>query len=155
MIEFKGPLARNTEKFILKEHKKVGSLVWAITGLVFGIPISIFAITVNYIIAMFLIPIFVLFLYPVIPYAKHEKMAMLPENIYIDFEEETIVFKSAKIEDFHMLSDIDRIEDYGGFYYFRFNVGDRSWKYVCQKNLATEDELNEFRKRFKDLLVTK
>ena len=155
MIEFKGTLSKNTEKFIVKEHKRVESVAWMITAFIIGIPIAVFSITVEPLFAMWLvIPLILLFRY-FIPYGKSEKLAMFPERIFIDFEEGTVVFKSAKVEAFHMLSDIDRIEDCGDWYYFRFNAGDRSWKYVCQKDLTTEDELNEFRKRFEDLIVAK
>lgn len=155
MIEFKGALSKETEKFILKEQKRVESIAWIITAFIFGIPIAVFSITVEPIFAIGLIvPLILLFSY-YIPYGKSEKLAMLPEKISIDFEEGTIVFKSAKVEDFHMLSDIERIEDYGDWYYFRFSAGDKSCKYICQKDLTTEDELDEFRKQFEDLIITK
>ena len=155
MIEFKGALSKETEKFILKEHKRVESIAWIITAFILGIPIAVFSITVEPIFAIGLIvPLILIFSY-YIPYGKSEKCAMLPEKISIDFEEETIVFKSAKVEDFHMLSDIERIEDYEDWYYIRFSAGDKSWKYVCQKDLTSKEELCEFQKQFEGLLITK
>ena len=76
MIEFKGALSKETEKFVLREHKKVDWFVWTIAGLLFGTFVTIFSITVKLIFALFLIPILVLFVCLALPYAKYERKAM-------------------------------------------------------------------------------
>ena len=154
MIEFSGVLSKETERFIWKEHKKIDAIVWCSVGLVWSIFVIVFALTVELIFGLFLIPALFAMISPIIPYGKYEKERWLPQKIFIDFEEETIVFKSSRFEDFHMLSDIGKIEDFGDWYYFRFSAGDRSFKYVCQKDLTSKEELDEFQKRFEDLIVT-
>ena len=153
MIVFSGTLSKNTERFIIREHKKIDAFVWISVGLIFGIPLAIFSITVEPKAAWFMIVIAYLFISPIIPYAKYEKKGILPQKIWIDLKEETVVFKNSKHESFHMISDIEKIEDWGEWYYFRFSAGDRSFKFVCQKNLTSPNELAEFEKEFESLIV--
>ena len=72
----------------------------------------------------------------------------MPKRVYVDTEEESIVHECEKMERFHMLYSVERVLDYGEWYYFIFNYANRDLYFVCQKSLLTNGTLEEFEELF-------
>jgi hypothetical protein len=81
-------------------------------------------------------------------------MAFLPERLFVDLDERTIVSqKSGTGETFKMLDDVTKVEDFGDYYAFYFNNRVSGLGFVAQKDLITQGTIEEFEEIFKEVLV--
>ena len=71
-----------------------------------------------------------------------------PKRIFVD--EEYIVCVAEKYEEYRLISDADKLIDYGDFYYISFPFGKKSNNFVCQKNLLVKGTPEEFEELFAD-----
>ena len=150
MIEFKGPLTGEAEKFLLKQQTKILSRTMLIVTILFGVPIVLCSIYVRPLILLFLLPILMLLVYSLMTPSKKDQMMFMPKRIFIDLEENMIVHQCEKMERFHSLDSVQTIFDYGECYYFKFDYANRDMYFVCQKDLISQETIDEFEELFKD-----
>lgn len=152
MIEFKGNIDGDCKRFLLKRHVKSTTICMLIVATFFAIPVILTAIFWKPIALLFLIPLFCLVIAATLTPNKKEQKMLLPKRLYIDMEEEAIVAEFEKTERFHMLYSVNKVLDYGEWYYFVFNYENRDESFICQKNLITQGTLEVFEKLFVDKL---
>ena len=81
-------------------------------------------------------------------------MAFLPERLFIDTEERTIVSQvNGQRETFKMLDAVTKVEDHGDYYAFYFNNRISGLGFVAQKDLITQGTIEEFEYIFEEVLV--
>ena len=78
---------------------------------------------------------------------------LTPKKIQIT--DETIICTADKFTDSRFISAVNKVYDYGDFYFISFVFGNISEKYVCQKNLLSKGTLDQFEKIFEPKLVKK
>lgn len=148
MIEFKGELTGECRKFLLKKQVKIQAIASIITATIFMIPTILAAIFWKPIALIFLIPLGLLVIFSLVTPSKSDQKIFMPKRVYVDTEEESIVHECEKMERFHMLYSVERVLDYGEWYYFIFNYANRDLYFVCQKSLLTNGTLEEFEELF-------
>ena len=147
-IEFKGCISGEAVKFYAKNIRKMGfyvllSVFLLLLPLIIIITLSVelWVILIGYGIFCFVTPLFLL-----IPKTKNEKNKLLPSRIYTD--EEYIIAEGDNFEEYHLISDVVRVIDFGSFYYLSFPFGKKSDKFLCQKSLLTKGSLEDFEALF-------
>ena len=155
MIEFKGPLTGEAEKFLLKKQVQILSRTMMRVTILFGIPIVLCSIYIRPLILLFLAPIIMLLVYSFITPSKKDQKMFMPKRVFIDLEENMIVHQCEKMERFHNLDSVKRVFDYGDWYYFKFDYANRDMYFVCQKNLISQGTIEEFEELFKDKIERK
>ena len=68
---------------------------------------------------------------------------------------EYIVAVCNACSDSRLISAATKVFDYGSFYYISFPMGQKSDKFVCQKNLLTQGTLEEFEVLFEGKITIK
>ena len=155
MIEFKGELTGACKKFLLKRQVKLQIISVSITLVLFTIPTIWIAILKYPLALLFLIPYAMFLLFAALPPSKKSQKNFVPLRVFVDLEENMIVHQCETQERFHDLSSVKKVEDYEDWYYFYFYFSDRDWYFVCQKNLLTQGNLDEFEALFDGKLVCK
>jgi len=151
MIEFNGTPTGDCKKFLLKKQTHINFIFMLYVFVIFSAIIITLAITLHaYYILWFLLFFGGLLLISLLPPDKSAQKGFMPNIIFLDLKEETIVHKCEKMERFHMISSVKSVIDYGDWYYFIFNFGDRDPYFVCQKNLLAKGTLEEFEALFED-----
>ena len=150
MIEFDGYITEKAEKFFWKKSRRMVQILFLITYLILlpiflliAIKTEYWRLLIGY--AAFCASTFLIFL---IPKSKKEKKMCNPKRIFVD--EEYIVCVSEKYEEYRLISDADKLIDYGDFYYISFPVGKKSNNFVCQKSLLVKGTSEEFEELFAD-----
>lgn len=149
MFEFRGNLSYDIVAKIKRSTRKVEILSISVVALLFSIPLIFFALEGYPIVLLFLIIFALMYIPSFLPPTK-SFVEYMPNNILINLEEETIVYKNKTTEMFHMISDIEAIEDHGDFYKIKFAVGDKNPYYVLQKDLIVQGTIEEFEKHFEN-----
>lgn len=155
MIEFNGYLTGEAEKFYWKKSRRLIQILSLVALSLLWPPILFVSIRLNYlaiIIAYALMCIIIPSLL-FIPKRKKEKLLLTPKKIQIT--DETIICTADKFTDSRFISAVNKVYDYGDFYFISFVFGNISEKYVCQKNLLSEGTLDQFEKIFEPKLVKK
>ena len=155
MIEFKGPLTGEAEKFLLKKQVQILSRAMIIVAILFGTPIIVSAIFIDLAILLFLTPIVLMLAFSFITPGKNNQKTFMPKRVFIDLEENMIVHQCEKMERFHNLDSVKRVFDYGDWYYFKFDYANRDMYFVCQKDLISQGTIDEFEELFKDKIERK
>ena len=155
MIKFQGELSQSCKKFLLKKQVNAQFKASLITAIIFGIIILLIAIPNRLKVLIFLIPLVIFVFLSLIPPSKKNQKSFVPICIYVDLEEEAIVHECEKMQRSHPIESVKSIIDYGEWYYFEFEFGNRDLYYVCQKNLITNGSLEEFEKMFEGKIVRK
>ena len=148
MIEFNGDISGNSRQFLFRLQSKYMVMATSITSVIFLIPIILAAVYWDALALLFIIPLAMMVGFSFIHYDN-----CVPNRIFIDTEEETIVHFSKQGERFHMLSSVKCVKDYGEWYHFEFNYFDRDMYFVCQKSLLTQGSIEEFENLFADKLI--
>ena len=157
MIVFDGELTGKCKKFVLRKFSNLAGLICIITFslvsfLVFGIA-KTFGMSIIWIyIAFAVVATLLTFLLP--PY-KQDQKTFMPQKVYVDLKDEMLVCKCEQKEQIHSIDSVYRVIDYGEWYHFKFNFGERDRFFVCQKNLLTEGSIEEFEALFEDVLIRK
>ena len=73
----------------------------------------------------------------------------MPNRITFNLNKDTLIYRSNKGENSYMISDIEKIYDYGNFYHIKFKGVPDSY-YVLQKDLITQGTIDNFVDCFKD-----
>ena len=154
MIEFKGDLTGNARKFLLKEQRKLNLLFIWIVSILLGIGLIVVSILLSlwFLTGFLFIAGFFLYTYCFTP-SKNELKIFMPKRVYIDLTENSIVHECEKMERFHMLDSVEKVIDYGDWYYFIFSFEDRDPYFVCQKNLLTQGTIEEFEALFEGKII--
>ena len=147
MFDFKGKLSKECEDFLFKRQLRVELIGIGIACALIGIFIVVFAILLHPIclICFLLFPLMVAASF----LSKKDFLKNMPNRIRFDFEEDTIFYYSEKREDYYLISDIEKIFDYGNFYHIKFKGVPDSY-YVLQKDLIVQGTISKFEERFKN-----
>ena len=148
MIEFNGDISGNSRQFLFRLQSKYMVMATSITAVIFLIPTILAAIYWDTLALLFIIPLAMMVAFSFIHYDN-----CVPNRIFIDTEEETIVNFSKQGERFHMLSSVKYVKDYGEWYHFEFYYSDRDMYFVCQKSLLIKGSIEEFENLFADKLM--
>lgn len=155
MIEFKGCITGNAAKYFWKASKSIlrNVFLWVIF-ILFPVALIITMMTVDFkiMVAYALLSASMLIMLE-IPRGEKDKESWLPKRIFAD--EEYIVCKSEKYEEYKLIEDASRLIDYGDFYYIVFPFGKISDKFICQKGLLTQGTLEEFESLFEGKIERK
>ncbi|MBQ7362821.1 MAG: hypothetical protein IJW48_00050 [Clostridia bacterium] len=148
MIDFNGEINGDCKRFLLKKQIKIQVKVSLIVAILFAVPIILTSVFWKTIALLMFLPFAFAIVFSALPPSRGSQRIFVPQRVYIDTEEQTIVHKCAKLERFHMLSSVKAVIDYGEWYYFIFEFEDRDPYFVCQKSLLTEGTLEEFEALF-------
>ena len=97
-----------------------------------------------------MIPIIIV-VFVIIP---NKYVAFLPERLFIDTDEGTVVSQIAGMgETFKILDDVTKVEDHGDYYAFYFNNRVSRIGFIAQKDLITQGTIEEFEEIFEEVLV--
>ena len=88
------------------------------------------------------------------PPGKQSQSTFMPQKVYVDLKDKMLVCKCEQKEQIHSIDSVYQVIDYGEWYYFKFNFGERDRFFVCQKSLLTEGTIEEFEKLFEDKIVS-
>ena len=159
MVVFCGDLSEKSKEYLLKENVVLGLIISIPVALIFcSITIFLAAILELWVMLIFLIPISLIFIFPIIgKYFQKEKVLemIIPSKIVIDGngdirmflgKEKTLIEKS--------FSKIKKVEEDDDWFYLKLRFP-KIDGFLCQKNLITEGTIEEFEEIFKDKLVRK
>ena len=155
MIEFKGELSGASLKFLIKRQIEGQAIASLITTGLFSVPIIFASIYLHLLALVVFVPHIVMVIGSLIPPGKKARSAFVPNRIFIDKTEMTVVHQCDKMERFHMMSSVKKIVDYGEWYHFVFFYSDRDDYFVCQKSLLTKGSLEEFEAMFEGKIIRK
>lgn len=149
MIEFKGKVtSKNAIKTQVRMLKTLLIICFAIAMLFMLVLLGAHWFFRTIILGM--IPIIIV-VFVIIP---NKYVAFLPERLFIDTDEGTIVSQIAGMgETFKILDDVTKVEDHGDYYAFYFNNRISGLGFVAQKDLITQGTIEEFEEIFEEVLV--
>ena len=148
MIKFEGEVSKNVEKFMFRKYTHAMLLAATVAVVLLGIPITIFAITVDLKFLLFLLIFLVPYVLAFLPIDQEK-----PTKAFVDLEEETVVVEGNKFEKFRMISDVSKVEDWGEFYYIVFPSPKKDTSFIFQKDLITQGTIEEFESIFEGKIV--
>ena len=148
MIEFKGELCKECQKFVMRRTTRPEKISLTVAGLLFAIPIVIIAVNWEAIVLLMLAPVAYCMIYPWLPKPKKMKLDIIPQRVVIDTDDECVIIYCGQFERFHMFSTIEAVVDHGEWYAFEFASGDWEPAAVCQKDLVSAEELDAFKSLF-------
>ncbi len=149
MIEFKGTI---TNKEVIKrqaiKYKSVILICFVIAALFMLLLLGVYWIFRMILLCMMPIIIIAIIIIP------NKYVAILPDKLFIDTDERTIVYQvKGSPETFKMLDDVTKVEDHGDYYAFCFNHRSAEMGFVAQKDLITKGTIEEFEEIFEEVLV--
>lgn len=155
MIEFKGEQTGKCREFLFKKYGKIYRTIFLVTAVLFVI-VGLWLSTLeggffDTLSKVAFIGVVLMVVIAFLPFGKMEPKKVLAQRIYIDTEEETIIREhdSSDVKEvFHMLNTVEKVLDYGEWYYFDFAYGDKDNCFACQKDLLTQGTLEEFEALF-------
>lgn len=153
MIKFYGLISEDNKKVIIKKEKKIlffASMIPVFLGSCLTI---IASIKIDLIYLLFLIPLLFFLCIPFFPLSKRTMDLMIPFEVSIC--NETIISQGNNFKSSKKISDIKKIVDYGSYYFIYFKWPKKSYRFLCQKNLISEDKLITFENLFKNKLSKK
>lgn len=158
MFEFKGEFSETSKQYLVNKLSKGILISILIPSIFFSILIVLFAAICNYwILAIALVAPFISILgAAIIPKTKKERektlLAMLPKTVVIQNNHIHVFWQNrTMIKD---VDDIKKIIDSNGCYYIIFYIPKES-DVICQKNLMTKGNIEQFESFFKNKIVKK
>lgn len=148
MIEFKGEISGKSKEFLLKRQVFMQFSVFLIIAIVFMIPVLLATFLLDGIAIICSIPLLTAVLLSLLPPTQKQQKLFVPQRIFLDLEEGTVVHQCEKMERFHMLDTVAKVLHYGEWYYLVFNYSDRDQYFVCQKDLLVRGTIEEFEALF-------
>ena len=153
MIEFKGELSKKCKEVFFKRHKRFVFLVCNLTWIIIDIPVVLIGIVVPeysyiwYIIAGVVCLSMLLCTVPALNPQRKPFTDNLPQSITIENGQ---IIKDGKGENYYATGELDNVKkvvDEGDWYliifYFPYKISDC----ICQKDLITQGNIEEFEKR--------
>lgn len=156
MIEFRGQLLEETQKFLSLKIVKTGALLISITFAIVLIPILYLSFVLNYwhiIIGYISVYLITLLAGILIWNSSRSLQACTPERIVID--NGTIISYTSQHKSIQSCADVKHVIDHNKWYYFEFVFGKKSLEFICQKNLICNGTLEEFEKLFEGKIIKK
>ena len=155
MIVFKGEVSDNARFFMKKLEARFLIIITSIVSIIFCIPVLVSCIYIDWICALFFVPLaFAVFsgvIYRFIP--TDLKKIRMPTKVSIMSD---IMISSGKDFEYgRYYDDVKKVVDYGEWYHMVFYFPHKIVYYVCQKDLIIEGTIEEFEALFKDKLVRK
>jgi len=152
MLKFEGPLSEETKRRILEKVRRQDQIMLLIGIVVAWVPVTIVAgtIGIHIPIAMYIASAVIAFLMPFIPKSAKEKAAIMPQSITISQECLVCVTEKAVIK--RRYEDVKEVQDCKTYYEIVFRFGKLSPHFVCQKNLLSKGDIEEFNQLFGDKL---
>ena len=155
MIEFKGELTGEAKKFLSIKKAQTFVPIFIITALIWILPaiwlsslgVALLDLASNLLflgISVLLISAVTLLIFPRIGLSK----SSLNRKVFIDLEEQVVVQVVNNEERFHLLDTVEKVFDYGEYYWISFRRGDKDVDFIIQKNLLTTGTLEEFEALF-------
>lgn len=154
MIIFKGDLSKECRGFFAKKYSKLQFFSSIIPSIFVSFVAGVLAALVHPLI--FITVLWFLawpFVLAGISYFKKSIERIIPREIYIDIEDETIGIISDSFRNEHATSSVKQILDYAQFYDITFYLGDKDVSAVIQKDLIVEGTIAEFENLFSDKIV--
>lgn len=151
MIEFRGKLSQKSMNFMIKRERKNGMISGGIASAILLIPVIICSIKIDPICSLFILVLILLTFLSGAPLKKNELSIIAPNNVYIVGDE--IVSKSERFSCSNLVESVTKVEDYGEFYFLKFDYSHRCGRFICQKDLITQGTIEEFEEIFKDKIV--
>lgn len=155
MIEFKGELSKNCKKFLFKQQTSAQFFASLIVSLIASMIILLIAIPDNLNLLLLFVPLALLVGCSLLPPGKDSQKSFVPKRIYVDIEEGEIVHECEKLKRSHSIKSVKSITDYGEWYYFEFEFGDRDMYFICQKDLIARGTIEEFENLFQGKIIKK
>lgn len=159
MVVFCGDLSEKSKEYLLKENAVLGLFISIPVALIFcSITILLAAILERWVILIFLIPISLIFIFPIIgKYFQKEKVLemIIPSKVVIHGNGDIMIFlgkKETLIE--KSFSQIKKVEEDDDWFYLKLKFP-KIDGFLCQKDLITDGTIEEFEAIFKDKLVRK
>lgn len=151
MIEFLGEPTGACKKYVLRTECLVGFIYSFVPSMIIAVPAVYAAITWDQIFFI-VIPVLLVFvvLAALMPLKKPHCL-ILPKTIRL--QGDTIISESEKFCEIRNLDDVKEVIDKGDWYQIKFFFPNKSARFVCQKNLATQGALAEFEKIFEAKLI--
>ena len=149
MFEFCGKLSKECEDFLYNKQKKLDFISVCVVCIIFSIIVVALSILLHPIILLFFLLIAFMLAIPFLSITKKGFLEHMPNRITFNLNEDTLIYRSNKGENFYMISDIEKIYDYGNFYHIKFKGVPDSY-YVLQKDLITQGTIDNFVEYFKD-----
>ena len=153
MIEFSGNISGKTEKHYLKKIKDFAAkliffsmLCFLPIVLYFTVKLKFTALIIGYGVLIIAAP-----LLAYIPQNKREIRQQMPIKVYT--EDEYIITVNAKEEEYKLIADVKRVNEFDEFYELVFPFGKVSQNFICQKDLLTKGTLEEFEVLFEGKIV--
>lgn len=149
MIEFKGKV---TSKNAIKSQ---GCMLKAIFIISVAIAMLLMLILLG---AAWFFRTLILIMMPVVIIGiiviPNKHIALLPERLFIDTDERTIISQIKGMnEAFKALDDVTKVEDHGDYYAFYFGNRVSGLGFIAQKDLITQGTIEEFEEIFEEVLV--
>ena len=150
MIVFQGKMTNENVKFIIKQSRKITTIITGILSIILLIPIVILSILWNWIVLIAILPLVYLVAFAGIP----------PKNLdiitptYISITENDML--SENDDNIHAAQSVENVKvviDHGECYQILFKKAPFSPYFVCQKDLIKQGTIEEFEKIFKNVLV--
>ena len=155
MIEFKGYLSKEAEKYFWKTQKILNIKTSVFCSVLFlGIGAWITGITHEWLPLLLSLLICLILTAGVlfIPQGKKEKSQCTVNRIFTD--DGYIVSVCEKSTAHKLIKDAQALHDYGEFYQVVFSGGISAW-FICQKDLLTQGTLEDFEALFEGKIVRK
>ncbi len=156
MIEFKGYLSGNAEKFYIKESKKLSFWALMIAALISSalmLPLIYFVFQSWTAVGFFGI---IFFLFPFCPLLATKKMIKASEPRLITIIEHEMTYRTDMgEEDSRMINEVALLIDYGDFYLAKMSVRTKHNCFIFQKALLSQGTLEEFEALFAGKIVRK
>lgn len=153
MIVFNGELSESNKKFLNRKMKNVSIISTCLLSIILVIPITLAVVFDDTIWAIAYIIIPALILFSVVPTPKKKWDTICPTEISIN--DETVIIHGETFHQEREISQLKRIIDFGDCYKIEFVFPHKSFSCLCQKNLMVKGTLEEFEKRFADIIVRK
>ncbi len=149
MIEFKGKLSEENKKNVLKFNAKVARWVAVIVSVPFVIIDIIVSLKIDLIYLIYLSIFVTLIAFAGIKPKGKELEELI--NYRIELNDEELIRETSKSYKKIKLSNIKEIIDCGDSYFIYFTFPPFG-SIICQKNLITQGTIEEFEKKFREVI---
>ena len=147
---FQGELSNKNQKYLLRKNKIVGSFAICLLTLILSVPIILLSYFIHWAFSLAFVILALMLILNLIP-LKDEKKFTIPAKIM--FYDDTITSEGKGFSTTKPISAIKKIIDFGDFYHIIFNFPHKDIRFLCQKDLLKEGNLQDFEKYFKDKIV--
>ena len=146
MIKFYGNISEKNKNRIIKKEKFIFFLASLIAVIIGSIITIILSLKIDLLFLLFIIPLTFFLLIPLFPLSKKTINSIIPNLIIIS--DNKVICEGVNFKSFKQFSDIKNIVDYGDCYQIYFKWPNKSFRFICQKDLLVEGSIDEFEKLF-------